>query len=56
MDKQELFRNFDEEVFTTLTSLNSLLQTNVVSRDTKAIMKINRFRCWLMDYQDGTTK
>lgn len=56
MDKQDLFRNFDECAFKAIAALTELLQTNLVSRDTKAIMKINRFRVWLMDYQDKTNK
>lgn len=56
MDKQDLFRDFDEMAFNAISAATELLQTNVVARDTKAIMKINRFRLWLMQYQDEAAK
>lgn len=46
--------NFDELVFATLTSLNSLIACDELCKDTKAIMRINRFRLWVKEL--GTNK
>lgn len=40
---------FDEFRFASLMSLGSLMACDKVCRNQKAVMKINRFRAWLMD-------
>lgn len=40
---------FDEFSFAALSALGSLMACNEVCRDQRAVMKINRFRAWLMD-------
>ena len=40
---------FDEFSFAALTALGSLMACNEVCRNQRAVMKINRFRAWLMD-------
>lgn len=47
---------FDEFRFAALTALGSLMACNEVCRNQRAVMKINRFRAWLMDLkpQDNT--
>lgn len=40
---------FDEFSFTALSALGSLMACNEVCRNQRAVMKINRFRAWLMD-------
>lgn len=40
---------FDEFSFDALSSLGSLMACNEVCRNQRAVMKINRFRAWLMD-------
>ena len=42
-------KGFDEFSFAALSALGSLMACNVVCRDQRAVMKINRFRAWLMD-------
>lgn len=45
---------FDEFSFTALSALGSLMACNEVCRNQRAVMKINRFRAWLMDLKTDT--
>lgn len=40
---------FDEFSFAALSALGSLMVCNEVCRNLRVVMKINRFRAWLMD-------
>lgn len=40
---------YQENLFNALTSLNGLLQTKEMCKDDKAVIKVNRFRKWLID-------
>ena len=40
---------FDEFSFAAMSALGSLMACNEVWRNQRAVMKINRFRAWLMD-------
>lgn len=40
---------YQENLFNALTSLNGLLQTRELCNDDKAVIKVNRFRKWLID-------
>lgn len=40
---------FDEFSFAALSALGSLMACNEVCHNQRAVMKINRFRAWLMD-------
>lgn len=40
---------FDEYSFDAMSALGSLMACNEVCRNQRAVMKINRFRAWLMD-------
>lgn len=40
---------FDEFSYAALSALGSLMACNEVCRNQRAVMKINRFRAWLMD-------
>lgn len=40
---------FDEFSSAALSALGSLMACNEVCRNQRAVMKINRFRAWLMD-------
>ena len=40
---------FDEFSFAALSALGSLMTCNEVCRNQRVVMKINRFRAWLMD-------
>ena len=40
---------FDEFKFAAMSALGSLMACNEVCRNQRAVMKINRFRAWLMD-------
>lgn len=42
---------FDEFIFAALSALGSLMACNEVCRNQRAVMKINRFRAWLMDLE-----
>lgn len=42
-------KEFDEFSFAALSALGSLMACNEVCRNQRAVMKINRFRAWLMD-------
>lgn len=43
---------FDEFCFETVTALNHLMQCNELCRNDKAVMKINRFKKWVLELQD----
>lgn len=40
---------YQENLFNALTALNGLLQTKEMCNDDKAVIKVNRFRRWLVD-------
>lgn len=40
---------YQENLFNALTALNGLLQTKEMCNDDKAVIKVNRFRRWLID-------
>ena len=40
---------FDEFSFAAMSALGSLMACNEVCRNQRAVMKIDRFRAWLMD-------
>ena len=40
---------FNEFSFAAMSALGSLMACNEVCRNQRAVMKINRFRAWLMD-------
>lgn len=39
--------SFDENVFKAITALNALMTDATVSKSSKAVVKINRFKNWL---------
>ena len=41
--------DYQENLFNALTSLNSLLQTKEMCNDDRAVIKVNKFRKWLID-------
>jgi len=43
--------SFDEFRFDAMVALGNLMACNEVCRDQRAVMKINRFRAWLMDLE-----
>ena len=42
--------SFDENVFKAITALNALMTDTTVSKSSKAVVKINRFKNWLNDF------
>lgn len=40
--------DYQENLFNALTALNGLLQTKEMCNDDKAVIKVNRFRKWLI--------
>lgn len=40
---------YQENLFNALIALNGLLQTKEMCNDDKAVIKVNRFRKWLID-------
>ena len=42
--------NFIETVFNTITSVNALMTSSEVSKDDKAVIKLNRFKKWLNEF------
>lgn len=40
---------FQENLFNALTALNGLLQAKEMCNDDRAVIKVNRFRKWLID-------
>ena len=45
--------NFDESVFKVITALNALMTDTTVSKSSKAVVKINRFKIWLSELWDA---
>lgn len=45
----------DEFTAEAISALNSLMTCNEVCKVDKAVIKINRFKKWLIDFQKGTT-
>lgn len=43
-------KNFNEVIFNCITSINALMTSNEVSKDDKAVIKLNRFRKWLNEF------
>lgn len=50
-EKRNAFNAFDEFSFEAITALGNLMQCKELCRNQRAVMKINRFRAWLMDLQ-----
>ena len=48
---EEKRNEFDEFSFAALSALGNLMACNEVCRNQRAVMKINRFRAWLMDFK-----
>lgn len=44
---------FDESVFKVITALNALMTDATVSKSSKAVVKINRFKIWLSELWDA---
>ena len=44
--------DFDELAFNAITALNALMVNKTVSKSSKAVVKINRFKGWLNDIWD----
>lgn len=44
---------FDENVFAAITALNGLMTDTTVSKSSKAVVKINRFKNWLNQLWDA---
>ena len=44
---------YQEMLFNALTALNALIQTKEMCDDDKAVIKVNRFRRWLIDRMEG---
>lgn len=42
--------NFNEIVFNCITSVNAFMTSNEVSKDDKAVIKLNRFKKWLNEF------
>lgn len=49
-NSNEVRNQFDEYSFEVLAALNHLITTNEVCKNDKAVMKINRFKKWLLDF------
>lgn len=49
-NNNEVRNPFDEYSFEVLAALNRLITTNEVCKNDKAVMKINRFKKWLLDF------
>ena len=45
--------DFDELTFNAITALNALMVNKTVSKSSKAVVKINRFKGWLNDLWDA---
>lgn len=41
---------FNETVFNCITNVNALMSSNEVSKDDKAVIKLNRFKRWLNEF------
>lgn len=49
-NNNEVRNPFDEYSFEVLAALNHLITTNEVCKNDKAVIKINRFKKWLLDF------
>lgn len=49
-NNNEVRNPFDEYSFEVLAAVNHLITTNEVCKNDKAVMKINRFKKWLLDF------
>ena len=49
-NNNEVRSPFDAYSFEVLAALNHLITTNDVCKNDKAVMKINRFKKWLLDF------
>lgn len=47
---KDMNENFNETVFNVITSVNALMVTSEVSKDDKAVIKLNRFKKWLNEF------
>lgn len=45
--------DFDELAFNAITALNALMVSKTVSKSSKVVVKINRFKGWLNDFWDA---
>ena len=45
--------SFDENVFKAITALNALMTDTTISKSSKAVVKINRFKNWLNQLWDA---
>lgn len=50
---KEVRNEYEESLFNALTALNTLVQTKEMCADDKGVIKVNRFRKWLIDRIDG---
>ena len=50
LKNKEMDKNFNETVFNVITSVNALMVTSEVSKDDKAVIKLNRFKKWLNEF------
>lgn len=55
-NNNEVRNPFDEYSFEVLAALNHLITTNEVCKNDKAVMKINRFKKWLLDFTANEQK
>lgn len=55
-NNNEVRNPFDEYSFEVLAALNHLITTNEVCKNDKAVMKINRFKKWLLDFTSTEQK
>lgn len=42
--------NFNETLFACITSVNALMTSNEVTKDDKAVIKLNHFKKWLNEF------
>lgn len=55
-NNNEVRNPFDKYSFEVLAALNHLITTNEVCKNDKAVMKINRFKKWLLDFTSTEQK
>jgi hypothetical protein len=48
--------DFDELAFNAITALNALMVNNTISKSSRAVVKINRFKGWLNDFWDAENR
>lgn len=46
-------KNFNEIIFNCITSVDALMTSNEVSKDDKAVIKLNRFKKWLNEFANA---